>query len=97
MRERILQIICAHYSLTQEQIAKKDQRRQTTEVVNAKQVAAYFLWRFTMMKNIEIAEALGYKDKEIVPMSRKKVKEICKGDHAFKEQLDIIQNQIFRD
>ncbi len=97
MTETILNTICNHYKVTREEIAIKNGRRQKMHIVAVKQVASYLLWRYTKLTGTEIAKLLGYPGKQNVNASKRSIKKISEGNHAFKTELELLEKSILRD
>lgn len=97
MTEAILAIICQLYDVTRAEIAIKDDRRQQQRIVEAKQTAAYCLWRYTRYTGDQIANILGYYSGNNIVKARKAVKEIASANRSYREQLADIEKQILRD
>lgn len=96
MIETILNIICEHYQVSKADLGQKETYRQAVKLVEAKQVAVWLLWRYTKLHRMEIAALLGYCDKQNVNASRRRIKVIAEGNHAFKKELETIEEKILR-
>jgi chromosomal replication initiation ATPase DnaA len=96
MTEHIMDTICKHYGITLEELSVKKVRRQLTKVVEAKQVAAYLLWKYTKLTRMEIATLLGYQFKQNINHSNRSIRKIADGNHAFKTELEGIEALVVR-
>lgn len=94
MQEHILLVISEFYN--RNPTAIKNARRGVSKDVHAKQVAQYFLFRFTRLRDIEIAQLTGYTSKQIAKYGRKRIAKIAEADKGLKEQLQDIENLIIR-
>jgi chromosomal replication initiation ATPase DnaA len=100
MKDHILTTICNYYQLQIEELSAKKVRRQVTKLVEAKQVCIYLLCKYTKLTGGEIAKLLGYSDgsgKQNVNASKRSVKKIAEGNHAFRDQLVSIEKSIIRE
>ncbi len=96
MNEKILTIVCEHFGIARMEIDNKSRRRDTVQIVSARQTATFLLWRYTELTGQQIADILGYKNKQNVYDARKKIEEISNGDHAFATVIKSLEDKILR-
>lgn len=95
MQEVILYDVSLAFGITWgDLVAPTD--RATGALLDAKQVAAYLLWRYTHIEGEKIAHMLGYRGKQNILYAKKKVSEIMEGDKAFKERVETLIQGILR-
>lgn len=97
MTEDILKIICDEFNVTRLLIGMKASRRDPNHIVEAKQTAAYFLWRCTRLTTAQIASIVGYESRENVSMAKNKVKQVAEGNREYKRILEQLEGKILRD
>ncbi len=97
MTQAILEIICLHFGVKKVDLMTRSGLRESQKIVEAKQVAAHFLWRCTRLTGEQIANTLDYTSKTNVIKARRKVVEIAEGNHSFKADLQKLEKQILRD
>lgn len=94
MQEHILLVISEYYN--RNPAAVKCARRSEVKDVIAKQVAQYFLYRFTRLRDIEIAKLTGYNSKQMAKHGRKRIAKIAEADKGLKQQIQELENLIIR-
>jgi len=93
---QITQAVSTFYKVDKDLLFRKDERRQIASVVIAKQVAIYFMWRYTTLSRQQIADMFGYKTEAIVNASRKQISVISGVNVVFKQELLNIEQMIIR-
>lgn len=92
----LIKIVCDHYGLKRWEIDSKSRRRDTQQIVKARQAAAYLLWSYTRLTGQQIADMLGYDKRQNVRDAVDKIIEISSGDMAFKAELEMMESQVKR-
>jgi chromosomal replication initiator protein len=89
--ERICQVVCAHYSMSEEQFNSK---RRTRDIALARQVAMYLCKSHTKMPLSAIGAAIGGKNHATVLHACKTVGNLLETDKDFRAQMEEIQRKI---
>lgn len=97
MTEVILTVVCEHYQIKRLAIGEEVTGRSIQKVVEAKQTAAYFLWRYTRLTREQIANILGYHRPNNINMCKNKIKEIMSANKGFAADLGTMESKILRD
>lgn len=70
--------------------------RTVQQVVEAKQTAAYFLWRYTKLTRDQIANILGYHRPNNITMCRNKVLEIKSANRGYAADMTSMESKFLR-
>jgi hypothetical protein len=94
MVDKILNIVCARYNLTREEMAIKKSRRQLVNIVAAKQEAAYLLKIHTTLMHKEIAVLLAYGTKQDIGYAIRRIHKIAEGNKSYRKELNEIKAEL---
>lgn len=71
--------------------------RGVQKVIEAKQTAAYFLWRYTKLTREQIANILGYQRPNNITMCKNKVVEIKSANKGYASDIVMMESKFLRD
>jgi chromosomal replication initiator protein len=88
---KIRSIVCNHLGLEVSTICQPTRRR---ELVNARQIAMYFIKQYTQLSLAEIGEYFPHGDHATVLHSVRKVENETSIYHAFRKEMEILDAKI---
>jgi chromosomal replication initiator protein len=87
----IVYVVCNYYKISPLKISEKTNKR---EIVKARQIAMYFLDKYTKMSLAAIGEKLGGKNHSTVIYGIQTVEDLIYSDKDFKQQIAEIENDL---
>ena len=85
----ILETVCNHYGVTQQNVFSKSRKRQLVQV---RQISMYLAQKYTKMPASRIGQLIGGRDHSTVLHSCTAVEQRMKVDSSFKDELNSIEN-----
>jgi len=85
----ILEKVCSHYGVTQQNVFSKSRKR---DFVQVRQVSMYLAQKYTKMPAGRIGQLIGGRDHSTVIHSCNTVEQRLKVDQAFSAELSSIEN-----
>ena len=85
----ILETVCNHYGVTQQNVFSKSRKRQLVQV---RQISMYLAQKYTKMPAARIGQLIGGRDHSTVLHSCTAVEQRMKVDSSFKDELNSIEN-----
>ena len=89
--ERICQVVCAHFEVSEEQFNSK---KRTRNIALARQVAMYLCKSYTKMSLSAIGNAIGKKNHATVLHAWKTINNLLETDKDFRHQLDDLHRKL---
>ena len=85
----ILEKVCNHYNVTQQQVFSKSRKR---DYVQVRQISMYLAQKYTKMPSSRIGQLIGNRDHSTVIHSCATIEQRLKTDAAFRDELGSIEN-----
>jgi len=96
MTEKIIGVVAKHFQVDRIEIGTRAKLRDRQQIVEAKQAAAYFLWRYTDLRANEIASLLAYRSKQALYEARMASKEVQSVNRSYREEIAEMEKQFLR-
>ena len=85
----ILEKVCNHYNVTQQQVFSKCRKR---DYVQVRQISMYLAQKYTKMTSARIGQLIGNRDHSTVIHSCTMVEQRLKADASFRDELGSIES-----
>lgn len=96
MTEEILNAVSDVMNVSRTELGIKTDGRDTLKLTEARQTAAFLLWKYTRLTTQQIATHLGYKKHSNVVMAKRRVIEIMGGNKEYKNTIESIEAKFLR-
>jgi len=89
--ERIIQTVSEYHKVS---VADMKSKRKKEEIVEVRQIAMYFLRKYTRLSLKNIGSHFGNRDHSTVIHSLKKVQDLAEVEKYYKKELDILEKKL---
>lgn len=89
--ERIIQTVSEYHKVS---VADMKSQRRKSEIVQARQIAMYFLRKYTKLSLVSIGGHFGFRDHSTVLHALKKVQDLAEVEKYYKKELDILEKKL---